>query len=144
LELTRSCDRRRRAVYWSEHAGNGTLPFSTTLESHGSGNGANSKCECLYWVAWVLAYTSAFAVCITCDRLDLPTSEMSNAVSLQLPGIYHFRGRVVDYFPPRLEDWITAKCSACGEWFVVIFLLPRPLTDSSLIVQPRPRTRALP
>ncbi|GAA5982887.1 hypothetical protein JCM10908_006822 [Rhodotorula pacifica] len=37
------------------------------------------------------------------------------SVALDSPGTYRCRVRVIDYYPPRLEDWVYATCPECQE-----------------------------
>lgn len=51
---------------------------------------------------------------VTCKSTQ-PVVKMKDALSINTPGIYHFKGRIVDFLPTRIEDWTIAFCRECGE-----------------------------
>ncbi|GAA5876225.1 hypothetical protein JCM3774_002330 [Rhodotorula dairenensis] len=45
-------------------------------------------------------------------------SSLADSIALDSPGTYRVRVRVIDHFPPRLEDWVVATCPVCYETLV--------------------------
>ena len=51
-----------------------------------------------------------------CDIRGLRVlSSLADSVALDSPGTYRTRVRVVDYYPPQIEDWVFATCPVCRE-----------------------------
>ncbi|GAA5820350.1 hypothetical protein JCM3770_002778 [Rhodotorula araucariae] len=48
------------------------------------------------------------------DTAGLPQQSISSALARSRAGTYRFRVRVIDFDPPRLEDWVAASCPECG------------------------------
>ncbi|GAA5960863.1 hypothetical protein JCM21900_006612 [Sporobolomyces salmonicolor] len=47
------------------------------------------------------------------DTRNLIRHDMSGAVSLNSLGTFRFRGRVIDFKPDKLEEWVVAYCPVC-------------------------------
>ncbi|GAA5877352.1 hypothetical protein JCM1840_007205 [Sporobolomyces johnsonii] len=47
------------------------------------------------------------------DTRNLTRQDMRGSVSLNSPGTFRFRGRVIDFKPDKLEEWVVAYCHIC-------------------------------